>query len=443
MLLRAAPHGALSGAALLPGDKSISHRSLMLTAMAVGESRVEGLLEGEDVLATADALHAMGVDMERIGPGSWRVWGVGVGGLAEPADVLDMGNAGTGARLLMGLLAGHGFTSFLSGDASLRSRPMHRVIEPLSRMGVSFLARSGGRLPLALTGRTDLLPIVYESPVASAQVKSAVMLAGLHAPGATTVIEQQASRDHSERMLAAMGAEVAVEMLPDCGRRVTIKGQIELRPQSFVVPGDPSSAGFPAVAAACADGSQIRLEGVCLNPLRTGLYTTLREMRADIGVERERSAGGEPVGDLVIRGSELHGVEVPVERAPAMIDEYPILAVAASLARGTTVMRGLAELRVKESDRLATMADGLAACGVSVEVEGDDLIVHGGRRPTGDVTIDAKLDHRIAMSFLVLGGLARQPVAVEGAEAIETSFPGFATLMNGLGAAIAPGGAGA
>ena len=441
MLLRAAPHGALSGAALLPGDKSISHRSLMLAAMAVGESRVEGLLEGEDVLATAGALRAMGVELERTGAGSWRVWGVGVGGLAEPANILDMGNAGTGARLLMGLLAGHGFTSFLSGDASLRSRPMRRVIEPLGRMGVSFLARSGGRLPLALTGRTDLLPIVYESPVASAQVKSAVMLAGLHAPGATSVIEHQASRDHSERMLAAMGAEVMVELLPGGGRRVTIKGQPELRPQSFVVPGDPSSAGFPTVAGACAAGSRIRLEGVCLNPLRTGLYTTLREMRADIVIEGERTAGGEPVGDLLIRGGELQGVEVPAERAPAMIDEYPILAVAASLARGTTIMRGLSELRVKESDRLATMADGLAACGVSVEVEGDDLIVHGGRQPTGGVTIDAKLDHRIAMSFLVLGGLAAQPILVEGAEAIETSFPDFAALMNGLGAQIAPAGA--
>ncbi len=442
MLLRAAPHGALSGAAPLPGDKSISHRSLMLAAMAVGESRIAGLLEGEDVLATAGALRAMGAEIERLGPGSWRVWGVGVGGLAEPADVLDMGNAGTGARLLMGLLAGHAFTSFLSGDASLRSRPMRRVIEPLSRMGVSFLSRSGGRLPLALTGRTDLLPIVYESPVASAQVKSAVLLAGLHAPGATTVVEQAASRDHSERMLTAMGAEVAVEVLAGGGRRVTVKGQPELRPQSFLVPGDPSSAGFPTVAAACAPGSVVRLEGVCLNPLRTGLYTTLREMRADLLVENERSAGGEPVGDLLVRGGELHGVEVPPERAPAMIDEYPVLSVAAALARGTTVMRGLAELRVKESDRLATMADGLAACGVAVEVAGDDLIVHGGARPAGAATVDAKLDHRIAMSFLVLGGLAREPVVVEGAEAIETSFPGFADLMNGLGAAIAPVGGG-
>jgi 3-phosphoshikimate 1-carboxyvinyltransferase len=438
MLLRAAPHGALSGAARVPGDKSISHRSLMLAAMAVGESRVEGLLEGEDVLATAGALRAMGVEIARLGDGGWRVWGVGVGGLAEPADVLDMGNAGTGARLLMGLLAGHAFTSFLSGDASLRSRPMRRVMDPLGRMGVSFLARSGGRLPLALTGRTDLLPIVYESPVASAQVKSAVLLAGLHAPGATTLVEQHASRDHSERMLAAMGAELAVEELPGGGRRVTIKGQPELRPQSFVVPADPSSAGFPTVAAACAAGSAVRLQGVCLNPLRTGLYTTLREMRADITVANERTVGGEPVGDLVIRGGALEGVEVPPERAPAMIDEYPILAVAASLARGTTAMRGLSELRVKESDRLATMAEGLAACGVAVEVAGDDLIVHGRGRPAGAATIDAKLDHRIAMSFLVLGGLAAAPVAVVGAEAIETSFPGFERLMNGLGTAIGP-----
>jgi 3-phosphoshikimate 1-carboxyvinyltransferase len=441
MLLRAAPHGALSGAAHVPGDKSISHRSLMLAAMAVGESRVEGLLEGDDVLATAGALRAMGVELERTAPGGWRVWGVGVGGLAEPSGVLDLGNAGTGARLLMGLLAGHGFTSFLSGDASLRSRPMRRVIEPLGRMGASFLSRSGGRLPLALTGRTDLLPIVHESPVASAQVKSAVLFAGLHAPGATTVVEQQASRDHSERMLGAMGAEVSVEPLAGGGgggRRVTIRGQPELRPQSFLVPGDPSSAGFPAVAAAAAPGSAVRLEGVCLNPLRTGLYATLREMGARVEVERERSAGGEPVGDLLVRGGELEGVEVPAGRAPAMIDEYPILAVAAALARGTTVMRGLAELRVKESDRLATMADGLAACGVAVEVAGDDLIVHGGRKPAGGAVVDARLDHRIAMSFLILGGLAARPVTVAGAEAIETSFPGFPGLMNGLGAAIAP-----
>jgi 3-phosphoshikimate 1-carboxyvinyltransferase len=438
MLLRAAPHGALLGAVPLPGDKSISHRSLMFAAMAVGESRVAGLLEGEDVLATAGALRAMGVELERTGPGSWRVWGVGVGGLAEPAQVLDFGNAGTGARLLMGLLAGHGFTSFLTGDASLRSRPMRRVIEPLSRMGASFLARSGGRLPLALTGRTDLLPIVYESPVASAQVKSAVLLAGLHAPGRTTVVEPLASRDHTERMLAAMGAEIVVETTDTGGRRVTIAGQPELVPQDFVVPGDPSSAGFPAVAAAVALGSDVRLRGVGLNPLRTGLYACLGEMGAGISIENEAVAGGEPIGDLVIRGGALAGIDVPAARAPTMIDEYPILAVAAAFARGTTVMRGLGELRVKESDRLELIASGLAACGAAVEVSGDDLIVHGGPRPAGGKEIDAHLDHRIAMSFLVLGGLAAAPVTVTGAEAIETSFPGFAALMNGLGARIEP-----
>lgn len=436
MLLRAAPHGALLGAAALPGDKSISHRSLMLSALAVGESRIEDLLEGEDVLATAGALRRMGVEVDRLGPGSWRVWGVGVGGLAEPEDVLDMGNAGTGARLLMGLLAGHAFTSFLTGDASLRSRPMRRVIEPLSRMGASFLARSGGRLPLALTGRSDLLPIVHESAIASAQVKSAVLLAGLHAPGSTTVIEPLASRDHTERMLTAMGAAILVEETATGGRSVTVTGQPELKAQSFAVPGDPSSAAFPTVAAALAPGSTVRLAGIGLNPLRTGLYTTLAEMGAAIRIENERLTGGETMGDLVIEGAALHGVEVPPERAPTMIDEYPVLAVAAALATGTTVMRGLGELRVKESDRLAVMAEGLAACGVRVEVEGDDLAVHGGTKPAGGAEIDARLDHRIAMSFLVLGGLAEAAVTVRGAEAIETSFPGFAELMNGLGAAV-------
>lgn len=437
MLLRAAPHGALSGTARLPGDKSVSHRSLLLAAMAVGESRVEGLLEGEDVMATAAALRLMGVGIERTGAEAWRVWGVGVGGLAEPDRILDLGNAGTGARLLMGLLAGHAFTSFLNGDASLRSRPMRRVMEPLGRMGAVFVARSGGRLPMAITGRSDLLPIVYESPVASAQVKSAVLLAGLHAPGSTTVIEALASRDHSERMLAAMGAEVVSEPTEGGGRQVTIRGQPELNPQSFAVPGDPSSAAFPAVAAALAGGSAVRLEGVGVNPLRTGLYQTLKEMGAALSIEDERVAGGEPVADIAVAGGRLRGVEVPASRAPVMIDEYPVLAVAAALAEGTTIMRGLGELRVKESDRVAVMAEGLAACGVEVAVEGDDLVVHGGRPPAGGVEIDARLDHRIAMSFLVLGGLAQAPVTVKGAEAIETSFPGFSALMNRLGADIA------
>jgi 3-phosphoshikimate 1-carboxyvinyltransferase len=436
MLLRAMPHGALSGAATLPGDKSISHRSLMLAAMAVGESRIDGLLEGEDVLATAGALQRMGVELRREAPGAWRVWGVGVGGLAEPEEVLDLGNAGTGVRLLMGLLAGHAFTSFLTGDASLRSRPMRRVLTPLGRMGATFLARSGDRLPLALTGRSDLLPIVHESAVASAQVKSAVILAGLHAPGSTTVTEPLASRDHTERMLTAMGAEIVSEATETGGRRVTIAGQPELKAQSFSVPGDPSSAAFPTVAAAAMPGSQVRLERIGRNPLRTGLYDTLTEMGANLRFEHEATVGGEPVGDLVIEGGFLRGVEVPAARAPTMIDEYPVLAVAAALAQGTTVMRGLAELRVKESDRLQVMAEGLAACGVRVEVEGDDLIVHGGTKPTGETRIDARLDHRIAMSFLILGGLAAAPVTVSGAQAIETSFPSFVALMNGLGAAI-------
>jgi 3-phosphoshikimate 1-carboxyvinyltransferase len=438
MLLRAAPHGALSGAVGLPGDKSISHRALMLAAMAAGESRIEGLLEGEDVLATAAALRRLGVEIERTAAGVWRVWGVGVAGLAEPDDVLDLGNAGTAARLLMGLLAGHPFTSFLTGDASLRARPMRRVIEPLTRMGAAVLARSGARLPLAITGRSDLLPIVHESAVASAQVKSAVLLAGLHAPGCTTVVEPLASRDHTERMLLAMEAKVLIETTATGGRQVTIVGQPELAPQRFAVPGDPSSAAFPAVAAAVAAGSAVRLAGVGLNPLRTGLYATLTEMGAEIATEDERLAGGEPVGDLVIRGGALRGVEVPADRAPAMIDEYPILAMAAACAKGTTIMRGLAELRVKESDRLAAIADGLAACGVEATIAGEDLIVRGsGAAPAGGAAIDARLDHRIAMSFLVLGGLAQAPVTVRGAETIETSFPGFADVMNRLGAKIA------
>lgn len=437
MELRASPHGPLRGSVTMPGDKSISHRALMLAALALGESRVAGLLEGDDVLATAGALRELGVAVERTGPGAWRVQGVGIGALAEPANVLDLGNAGTGARLLLGILAGHGFTSFVSGDASLRSRPMGRVVEPLTAMGASFVARSRHRLPLAVTGRSDLLPIVWHSAVASAQVKSAILLAGLHTAGATTVIEPLASRDHTERMLAGMGAEVENEALPDGGRRVTVTGQPELRPQSFAVPGDPSSAAFPMVAALITPGSEVVLAGVGLNPLRTGLLTTLLEMGADVAVLARRTVAGEEVGDLRVRASDLRAVEVPPSRAPSMIDEYPILAVAAALTPGRTIMRGLGELRVKESDRLAAIARGLAAAGVKVAAEGDDLIVEGGPRPAGGVTIDAHLDHRIAMSFLVLGGAARAPVLVRGAETIETSFPGFAGLMNGLGAAVA------
>ncbi len=364
MQLRASPHAALEGRVTLPGDKSISHRALMFAAMAVGESRIEGLLEGEDVMATARALRALGAEVIRDEPGRWRVHGVGVGGLAEPAELLDLGNAGTGARLLMGLLAGHPFTSFLTGDASLRSRPMGRVIEPLAAMGAGFLARSGSRLPLAVSGRSDLLPLVWRSKVASAQVKSAVLLAGLHAAGRTSVIEPLPSRDHTERMLAGMGAVLERTVDADGSVTVTIEGQPELRPSSFRVPGDPSSAAFALAAAAATPGSTVTLEGVGLNPLRTGLVTTLREMGAAIEARNAGTAAGEEIGDLLVRGGPLRGVEVPAARAPTMIDEYPVLAVVAARAQGRTLMRGLGELRVKESDRLAVMAEGLAACGV-------------------------------------------------------------------------------
>jgi 3-phosphoshikimate 1-carboxyvinyltransferase len=436
MHLKATPHGALRGEIRVPGDKSISHRSLMLAGLAVGESRISGLLEGADVLATATALQALGVHLERLGAGEWRAMGCGVAGLAEPDDVLDLGNAGTGARLLLGILAGHGFTSFLTGDASLRGRPMRRIAEPLEAMGATVLTRSKGRLPLALTGRSDLLPITWRSPVASAQIKSAVLLAGLHAPGRTTVIEPLASRDHTERMLASMGAVVASGEGCD-GWTVEIEGEPELSPQRFVVPADPSSAAFPLVAALVSDDSAVTLRGISVNPLRVGLLTTLSEMGADITFADEQLAAGEPVADLIAKASKLTAVDVPPERAPSMIDEYPILAVAAAFAKGTTRMRGLAELRVKESDRLTSMARGLEAAGVEVAIEGDDLLVTGRSGPSQAATIDAQHDHRIAMSFLVLGGVGDAPVTVAGAETIFTSFPGFTELMNGIGAQIA------
>ncbi|MDX2104339.1 MAG: 3-phosphoshikimate 1-carboxyvinyltransferase, partial [Alphaproteobacteria bacterium] len=366
------------------------------------------------------------------------VHGRGVGGLVEPVDVLDLGNAGTATRLLMGVLAGHPFTAILTGDASLRSRPMQRVLAPLAQMGARAIGRSGGRLPLAFTGTEDLVPIEYTLPVASAQVKSAVLLAGLHAPGATTVIEPEPTRDHTERMLRHFGATVVVEDLAQGARRATVTGQGELVAAPVVVPADPSSAAFPLVAAAMIDGSTVTLTGVCLNPGRAGLIDTLVEMGASLTIANRRVEGGEPVGDLVIQGGGLVGCDVPPERAPSMIDEYPILAVAATQARGTTRMRGLGELRVKESDRLAAVAEMLAAVGATVGVEGDDLIVTGGRPLEGGVTIGTRLDHRIAMSALVLGMVTAQPVAVDDARPIETSFPGFVSLMTGLGAKIGP-----
>ena len=436
MRLRSHPAAGLSGRARVPGDKSLSHRALLFGALAAGESRVTGLLEGADVLATAEALRALGVELERLGEGLWRIHGRGLGGLAEPDRPLDLGNSGTAVRLLLGVLAGHPFTTFLTGDESLRARPMGRVIEPLCRMGAKVLARSGQRLPLAITGTNELMPIRYEQPVASAQVKSAVLLAGLHAAGRTTVIEPQPSRDHTERLLGQLGAELEIATLDDGRRAVSVIGQPELEAAEVAVPGDISSAAFPLVAAAVREGAVLRLDHVGVNPLRSGLLDCLLEMGAELR-QLDAAGDGEPVASLEIAGGTLEGIEVPAERAPRMIDEYPILAVAAACARGTTRLAGLAELRVKESDRLAAIARGLEACGVEVEVGEDSLVVHGrGGPPPGDAVIDARHDHRIAMSFLVLGALARTPVTVEGAETIETSFPGFAALMNRLGAQI-------
>ena len=427
---------ALSGTARVPGDKSISHRALMLGALAVGTTRAEGLLEGEDVLATAAALRRMGVGITRDDNGVWLIEGVGVGGLHAPDDVLDLGNSGTAARLLCGLLAGHDFTAILTGDDSLRARPMGRVVAPLTEMGVQTASRDGGRMPLSITGTTDLLPIEYVLPVPSAQVKSAVLLAGLHAPGRTSVVEALATRDHTERMLAHMGAELEIPDTVD-GRRITITGQPELTPVEIQVPADPSSAAFPAVAAAIVPGSDIYLPAVGMNPARIGLFDTLVEMGADISRDNPRDAGGEPVADLHIRAGSLTGVIVPASRAPSMIDEYPVLAAAAACAAGTTVFEGVGELRVKESDRLAAVEAGLAACGVAVWTEEDRMVIQGcGGPPPGGGDIAANLDHRIAMSFMVLGLAAENPVTIDDVRTVETSFPGFIETMCGLGADI-------
>jgi 3-phosphoshikimate 1-carboxyvinyltransferase len=438
-LLSARPFAPLAGALRVPGDKSISHRSLMFGALAVGETRITGLLEGEDVLRTAAAMRALGAEITRDGA-TWRVAGRGVGGLIEPSDVLDMGNSGTAARLLAGILASGPGIAVMTGDASLRRRPMQRVIDPLQASGARFIARAGGRLPLTVIAARDPLPLEYRLPVASAQVKSAILLCGLNAPGLTRVEEPEATRDHSENMLRHFGAEVIVET-QGSGRVITLRGQPELRAADIVVPGDPSSAAFPLVAALLVPGSQIRLNGVGLNPLRTGLFATLREMGASLVVENARLEGGEPVGDLIATHTGLRGVDVPPERAPSMIDEYPILAVAASCAEGTTRMRGLRELRVKESDRLSATAALLAANGVRVEIAGDDLIVHGtGRPPAGGGLVETHMDHRLAMAALVFGLATDAPVRIDDASFIDTSFPSFVALINGL---IGNGGAAA
>lgn len=428
----------LAGRIRVPGDKSISHRALMFGALAVGETRISGLLEGEDVLRTAAAMRALGAEVTHDADGTWRVAGRGVGGLVEPPDVLDMGNSGTAARLLCGVLASHPLFAVMKGDGSLSRRPMRRVIEPLSACGARFMSREGGRLPLAVQGPKEALPLEYRVPVPSAQVKSAVLLCGLNAPGITRVEEPEATRDHTENMLRHFGATVTVET---AGREriITLQGQPELRAADVAVPGDPSSAAFLTAAALLVPGSRLVIEGVGLNELRCGVFLTLAEMGADIVVENRRVQGGEPVGDLVVSHGMLRGVDVPWERAPTMIDEYPVLAVIAAHAVGTTRMRGLKELRVKESDRIAATVHLLAVNGGHVEVEGDDLIVHGDGRPLpGGGMVKTDMDHRIAMAALVLGVATDQPVVVDEASFIDTSFPGFAELMNGAGGALSP-----
>jgi 3-phosphoshikimate 1-carboxyvinyltransferase len=430
--------GPLKGRVQVPGDKSISHRALILGALTVGETRVTGLLEGEDVLNTGKAMRALGAHVERIGAGAWRVQGVGVGGFRAPDGVLDFGNSATGVRLGMGAVAGCPITATFDGDASLRRRPMGRILDPIGLIGARTVeARDGGRLPVTVTGARDPVPIEYRTPVPSAQIKSAVLLAALAAPGITTVVESEASRDHTERMLTHFGAEVTVAPEGPHGRKITLKGEPELTPAPVVVPADPSSAAFPLVAALIVPDSEVILTNVMTNPLRTGLITTLREMGAQIEMLDVRRDAGEEMADFQVRGSALRGVTVPAPRAPAMIDEYPVLAVAASFAEGTTVMRGLKELRVKESDRLAAIADGLRANGVEVEIDGDDLIVHGKGRAAGGGMVATHMDHRIAMAFLVMGLASEQPVAVDDTSFIATSFPGYVAMMRGLGADLA------
>jgi 3-phosphoshikimate 1-carboxyvinyltransferase len=425
----------MQGRARVPGDKSISHRALILGAMTVGESTVAGLLEGDDVLNTGKAMRALGARLERTPEGLWRIHGVGVGGFAQPSAPLDFGNSGTGCRLAIGAVAGCPVIATFDGDASLRSRPMRRVLDPVTQMGARVIEQAeGGRLPLTLQGATDPMPIEYESPVPSAQLKSAVLLAGLAAPGETTVIEAEATRDHTERLLKHFGAKIVTKPHGDLGRRVTLQGQPELEPASVVVPADPSSAAFPLVAALIVPGSELILHSVMTNPLRTGLFKTLLEMGANIETIEKRDDGGEEVADLRVKTSQLKGVEVPPERAPSMIDEYLILGVAAAFAEGTTRMRGLKELRVKESDRLEATADMLRVNGVSIEIEGDDLIVHGKGTVAGGGEVKTHMDHRIAMSALVMGLASENPVRIDDSAFIATSFPGFVELMRSLGA---------
>ncbi|MFO1259673.1 MAG: 3-phosphoshikimate 1-carboxyvinyltransferase [Sphingomonadaceae bacterium] len=432
-----APASGLRGTVSVPGDKSISHRALMFSALAVGRSRVEGLLEGEDVLATAAALRAMGARIERDAEGVWHIDGVGVGGLLQPETALDMGNSGTSTRLLMGLLASHDLTATFVGDASLSKRPMGRVIDPLSLMGAEFTSSPGGRLPLTMRGIVPAVPIEYRLPVASAQVKSAVLLAGLNTPGITRVIEPEATRDHSERMLKGFGADISVEIDADGARIISIRGEAELKPQHIVVPGDPSSAAFPLVAALIVPGSDVTITGIGMNETRTGLIKLLQAMGGNIELLNQRDAGGEPVADIRVRASTLHGIENDPAEVPSMVDEFPIAFIAAALAKGRSVFRGLEELRVKESDRIAVMAAGLRKIGAMVEEADDGLIIDGtgGEPLEGGGPIETHLDHRIAMSFAVAGLASYQGVTIDDMRPVATSFPGFLDLLRNLGGA--------
>lgn len=425
----------LSGSVRVPGDKSISHRALMFGALSTGRTRITGLLEGEDILNTAKALQALGCPIEKSN-GTWQVLGRGVGGLQQPDGPIDYGNAGTGVRLIMGIIAGHDMSVRLTGDASLSRRPMGRILKPLIRMGLDVQEGDKDTLPLTISGTTDLVPIEYTLPVASAQIKSAVLLAGLHAAGETSVIEPEATRDHTERMLAYFGAQISATKRQGL-RAITIKGDAELAGRDVAVPGDPSSAAFIAAAALIVPGSEVLIENVLINPTRTGFYVTLREMGADIAFLNERNEGGEPVADVRIRHARLKGVRVPAARAPSMIDEYPVLACVAAYAKGETHMEGLAELKVKESDRLAATVAGLVANGVKAKAENDALIVEGGAGVTGGGTVATHLDHRIAMAFLTLGLGADRPVTVDDAGMIATSFPEFSSVMGSLGAPLA------
>jgi len=424
-----APRGPLRGPARIPGDKSISHRALILAALAVGRSRIEGLCDGGDILATIDALRALGARIEREADGGWAVDGVGVGGLLQPERPLDMGNSGTAARLLIGVVASHPIRALFTGDASLVRRPMARVAAPLRRIGARIEAAPGDRLPLIVVGVAPALPVRHRLAFPSAQVKSALLLAGLNAPGVTEIVEPAATRDHLERLLARFGADIDTG-----GGAIRLRGEAGLRPQHLRIPGDASAAAFLAVAAVVVPGSELRIEGVGVNPRRTGLYRLLREMGADLRFEGERDLGGEPVADLVVRHSALTGADVPPELVPDMIDEFPALFVAAAFAQGVTRARGLAELRVKESDRLAAIAAGLRAIGVAVEADGDGLAVRGsgGGPIAGGATIAARLDHRIAMAFAVAGLHARQPIGIDDMSPVASSFPGFADALAAL-----------